>query len=105
MNFTKNSLLFFVLFMISTFMPYKNYDLDINKAASTNSLVSTDDEDLIDNDCFDQKMETWFIAFNHYQSLGYKMEIADEMAVADANDEYENCNGDVNLQIASLVEE
>lgn len=105
MSLTKTTLLFFVLLMVSTFMPYKKYDLNITKAEATKSIHSPNDLTENDNDCFDQKMETWFIAFNKYQSVGYDMNRADGLAVTDAENEYHACKGDVNMQIASLVDE
>lgn len=101
MNFIKTTLLFLVLVMISTFMPYKGYDSNISNH-NTEPLLATDENTWNNNECFDQKMEAWFVSFNEYQSIGYDMNAADEMAVADAENEYHSCNGDVSMRIASI---
>jgi hypothetical protein len=102
MNLIKTTLLFLLLVMISTLMPYKRYDLSIAKQDAAESLIAADESTWNTNECFDQKMEAWFVSFNHYQSIGYDMNVADKMAVSEAENEYHSCNGDVSMQIASI---
>ena len=103
MNPIKTTLLLLVLVMLSSLMPNRKLDLKMTSSREfETSAIATDDVLWSNDECFDQKMDTWFIAFNHYQSMGYDMNKANEMAVAEADGEYHGCNGDMSAQMASV---
>jgi hypothetical protein len=54
------------------------------------------------NDCFDQKMDKWFQAFNEYQNQGYDMTTADKLSVNEANIMYQNCHETGSKKLAEL---
>jgi hypothetical protein len=47
---------------------------------------------LSDDDCFDKKMELWFVKFNQLQAEGYNMEAANHEAIASVAVEFKTCN-------------
>jgi hypothetical protein len=58
-----------------------------NEKTSPGVLVST----LKVDNCFDEKMERWFIAFNQYQDEGLSMDDANVKAVTTAASEFVVC--------------
>jgi hypothetical protein len=44
-----------------------------------------------EDECFNRKMEQWFISFNKFQAEGSSMAEADTRALAEAEAEYKRC--------------
>ena len=44
-----------------------------------------------EDECFNRKMEQWFISFNKFQAEGASMAEADTKALAEAEAEYKKC--------------
>lgn len=47
---------------------------------------------MVNDDCFDRKMEAWFSKFNQLQDEGYGMDEANEKAVATVAEEFKDCD-------------
>jgi hypothetical protein len=47
---------------------------------------------LTDDDCFDERMEKWFVEFNQLQNSGLDMNEANEKAIAVVSVELRDCN-------------
>jgi hypothetical protein len=48
-----------------------------------------------DDECFNRKMEQWFISFNQLQAEGASMAEADKKALVEAEAEYKKCKDGV----------
>ena len=71
--------------------------------ALTESAVNPDD--LATRDCFDIKMETWFVAFDKYQREGEKMGVADAKAWIEAERAFTECSGNISEKLTSRAKE
>ena len=58
----------------------------VSETVSMTSILQNDD-------CFDKKMESWFIKFNQLQDKGYTMEDANKEAIAAVVKEFKTCQG------------
>lgn len=61
--------------------------------------------DLDSQDCFDVKMETWFVAFEKYQREGETMGIADAKAWSEAEEAFKECSGNISAKLTSRAKE
>jgi hypothetical protein len=48
-----------------------------------------------EDECFNRKMEQWFISFNELQAEGASMVEADAKALVEAEAEYKKCKDDI----------
>jgi hypothetical protein len=62
-------------------------------------------DDLASRDCFDVKMETWFLAFDRYQREGEKMGVADAKAWSEAEHAFTECSGNISEKLTSRAKE
>lgn len=61
-------------------------------SASSEDLFSSTPASSTDGqDCFDLQLQTWYNAFQHYQSAGYDMQSADQKALTEAAEAYKTC--------------
>lgn len=59
--------------------------------ASSEVMISTPASSTDGQDCFDLQLQTWYDAFQNYQSAGYDMQSADQKALAEAAEAYKTC--------------
>ena len=64
---------------------------DNQLTTNSEALISAPASSTDGQDCFDFQLETWYNAFQHYQSAGYDMQSADQKAVAEAAEAYKTC--------------
>ena len=62
-------------------------------------------QEVASRDCFDMKMETWFVAFEKYQNDGAKMGIADAKAWLEAERAFKECSGNISVKLTSRAKE
>ena len=74
-----------------------NFSCTSNDATIETEALGTEDS----NQCFDLKMEQWYISFHKYQEQGMDMFEADKRAMEDAVKGYESCQQAYGKQIAS----
>jgi hypothetical protein len=87
-------LLCFVAFSCDSTVESKN-----ETTAETNHTLASL---LTDDECFDQKMEKWFVEFNQLQDKGLDMNEANTKAIASVNLQMKNCTGETTLQTAGM---
>jgi hypothetical protein len=68
------------------------------RAENTATLASL----LTDDDCFDARMEKWFVEFNQLQDKGLDMNEANTKAIAMVSGELKNCAGKSQSRTANL---
>jgi hypothetical protein len=69
---------------------------DEANTAKITTAESATFERLLKDDCFDQKMEYWFVKFNELQNEGLSMQEADEKAIALTENEFKSCGSNGN---------
>jgi hypothetical protein len=57
---------------------------------------------LTDDDCFDERMEKWFVEFNQLQDKGLDMNEANTKAIALVSVELKNCDEKTRTRTANL---
>ena len=67
-------------------------------AENTATLASL----LTDDDCFDERMEKWFVEFNQLQNKGLDMNEANTKAIAMVSEELMNCDEKSQTRTANL---
>jgi len=80
--------------VISIFLAISCSSQDAVESNAPQSIINT-------GDCFDLKMEQWYISFHKYQEQGMDMYEADQRAIDDAQKGFESCQQAYGKRIAS----
>jgi hypothetical protein len=91
-----------VVVLLSACAPDKTA-MPTNQLAEINPVVHVDE--LAGRDCFDVKMETWFVAFDKYQEQGEKMGLADAKAWLEAERAFTECSRNASEKLTSRAKE